>query len=238
MACTSTHTPQQHKICENLPVVGAAVGVFVPTKVHSVSRKKVLCVMCIRSFASKFCHQNWVKGLIDTFNQNMILKFLDFNFWSKCQISQLSWPHYKNSPRDVISERSKAFQGANIWKEYNLRLLQLAKKFFFSTLQVSFLVARLSSSREIFKTPQKRFHMANFHRMVRSLLDFRLAAKYTKCKSKVRKYGPEMWESTSKWRVDPSYDVRHAKTLNTFGIPIFGSKSQISQPYRWYPDQK
>ena len=74
-------------------------------------------------------------------------------------------------------------------------------------------------------------HMANFYRVVRSLLDFSLAAKYTKCASKVRKYGPEMREITPKWRIDPIYDVGHAKTAQKFldsnfweQIPVFTTR--------------
>ena len=57
-------------------------------------------------------------------------------------------------------------------------------------------------------TPKKDGHMANFCRGVRSLLDFSLAAKYTKYPSKVRiwsknarnytkmTYRPELWRRT------------------------------------------
>ena len=80
-------------------------------------------------------------------------------------------------------------------------------------------------------------HMANFYQVV-SFLDFSLAAKYTKCASKVRKYGLEMREITPKWRIDLSYDVEHAKKkkkAQDFFDSNFGSKFQFSQP-GWYPD--
>ena len=56
-------------------------------------------------------------------------------------------------------------------------------------------------------TPKKDDHMENFYWVVRSLLDFSMAAKCTNCASKVRKYGQEMRKITPKWRIDLNYDV-------------------------------
>ena len=57
----------------------------------------------------------------------------------------------------------------------------------------------------------KHSKMANFYRVVRSLLVFSLAQNSTKYASKVQKYGPEMREITPKWCINLGYDVEHVK---------------------------
>ena len=75
--------------------------------------------------------------------------------------------------------------------------------------------------------------IGNFFRVVRDLLDLRLAAKYTKCASKVQKMDKKCKKShqngISAWFV-----TWGLKNSSSFWIPIFGSKFQFSQP-GWCP---